>query len=136
MLVKIVLFQMANSDWSRKFLFGRLLGELDQHVRNTHTFPARRGTLAYHKASKKVLQQFQDSLPKVQLCGEEDIRNKYMKKWVGMTFSADGGQIDHVRQRVTWASIEYGRQHTMLRSRRLSMSIKVSGYKGVILIIT
>ena len=57
-----------------------------------------------------------------------------MKKWVGMNYSADGGQLDHVRERIIWASIEYGRQQTMLRSRRLSLPIKVSGYKGAILI--
>ena len=107
--------------------------ELAQHVRTAHTFPVRRGTLAYHKARKIVYQRFQDSLPKAQLRGGE-LRNKYVKKWVGMTYTADGDQLDHVRQRLIWASIEFDRQRSMLRSRRLLRSIKVSGYKGAVLV--
>ena len=57
-----------------------------------------------------------------------------MKTWVGMTYTADGGQLDHVRQRLIWASIEFGRQRSMLRSRRLRRSLKVSGYKGAVLV--
>ena len=89
--------------------------------------------MAYHKARKIVQQRFQDSLPKAQLRGGE-LRNKYVKKWVGMTYTADGDQLDHVRQRLIWASIEFDRQRSMLRSRRLLRSIKVSGYKGAVLV--
>ena len=85
-------------------------------MRDTHTFPARRGTLAYHKANKKVQQRFQETLPQVQLRGGK-VRNKFMKKWVGMSYTADGGQLDHVRQRLIWVSIEFGRQRSMLHSR-------------------
>ena len=113
-------------------MFFTCAAELAQHVQTTHTFPARRGTVAYHKANKKVQQQFQESLPKVQLCGG-DLWNKYMKKWVGLSYSADGDETDHVRSRLAMASIEFGRQRSMLRSRRLGRPIKVSGYKGAVL---
>ena len=57
-----------------------------------------------------------------------------MKKWVGMTYSADGGYKDHVRERLIRASIEFGRQRSMFCNRRLGRPIKVSGYKGAVLI--
>ena len=69
-------------------MFFSSLEERDQHVHDVHTFPVRRGTLAYHKANKKVQQRFQETLPKVQLRGGE-VRNKFMKKWVGMSYTAD-----------------------------------------------
>ena len=53
-----------------------------------------------------------------------------MKTWVGMTYTADGGQLDHVRQRIIWVSIEFGRQ----RLRRLCRPLKVAGYKGAVLV--
>ena len=106
--------------------------ELEQHVRATHTYPAMRGTSVYHAAKKQVMQRFQESLPTVQL-RDGDIRNKYMKKWVGMQYDADGGQLWHVRERLMWAGIEFGRQRRMLRSGRLNLPIKISGYKGAVL---
>ena len=107
--------------------------ELTQHVRTEHTYPARGRTQLFRKARRRVMQRFQEGLPTVQLRGG-DLRNKYMKKWVGMLYDADGGQEDHVRERLMLAGIEFGRQRTMLRSRRLSLPIKISGYKGTVLI--
>ena len=43
---------------------------------------------------------FQHSMHKVQLRGCVDLRNVYKKKWVDMTFTGDGGQEDHVRERL------------------------------------
>ena len=102
-------------------------------MRAEHTYPVRGGTRLHHKARKEVLKRFQEGLPTVQLRGG-NLRNKYMKKWVGMLYDADGGQEDHVRQRLMLAGIEFGRQRTMLRSGRLNLPIKISGYKGAILI--
>lgn len=107
--------------------------ELVQHVRATHTFPAMRGTIIYHKARKQVMQRFQEGLPSVELRGGV-LKNKFVKKWVGMTYDADGGQEYHVRERLMWSGIEFGRQRTMLRNRRLNLSIKISGYKGAVLV--
>ena len=98
-------------------------------MRAEHTYPVRGGTRLHHKARKEVLKRFQEGLPTVQLRGG-NLRNKYMKKWVGMLYDADGGQEDHVRQRLMLAGIEFGRQRTMLRSGRLNLPIKISGYKG------
>ena len=62
------------------------------------------------------------------------MRNVYKKKWVGMTYTADGGQDDHVRERLTWAGIEFGRQRGTLGSRRTLLPIKVSVYKSAVLV--
>ena len=62
------------------------------------------------------------------------MRNVYKKKWVGMTYTADGGQDDHVRERLTWDGIEFGRQRGTLGSRRTLLPIKVSVYKSAVLI--
>ena len=88
--------------------------DLTQHVRVVHTYAARRGTRAHSLADAVVKRRFQESLPKVQLRGGVEIRNVYKKKWVGMTFTADGGQDDHVRERLSWAGTEFGRQREML----------------------
>ena len=55
---------------------------------------------------------------------------------VGMLFASDGDQEVHVRQRVMMAEIEFGRQRSMLRSGRLNLPIKISGYKGAVLVNT
>ena len=81
-------------------------------------------------ARNVVRQRFTESLPKVQLRGGSDLRNIYKRKWVGMTYTADGGQDDHVRERLLWAGIEFGRQQKMLRSGRLLLRMKISAYKG------
>ena len=65
--------------------------QLAQHVHATHTFPARRGTLAHHKVRKKVMQRFQEGLPTVPPRGD-DFMNKYTKKWVVMQYNAAGDQ--------------------------------------------
>ena len=108
--------------------------DLTQHVRTAHTCAARRGTRAHTLAREKVYQHFQDNLPKVQLRGGFELRNVYKKKWVGMTFTADGGQDSHVRERLMWAEIEFGRQRGILSSRRTLLPIKISAYKGAVLI--
>ena len=82
--------------------------DLTEHVRVAHTCAARKGTRAYHLADLEVKSRFQESLPKVQLRGGVNVRNTYKKKWVGMTYTANGGQEDHVRERLTWAGIEFG----------------------------
>ena len=107
--------------------------DLTEHVRVAHTYAARKGTRAYHLADLEVKERYQESLPKVQLRGGA-LRNAYKKKWVGMTFTADGGQEDHVRERLRWAGIEFGRQRELLRNRRLLLPYKISAYKGAILI--
>ena len=108
--------------------------DLAEHVSTVHTFAARRGSRAFKMVRKKVMQRYQDGLPKVQLRGGIDLRNAYMKTWVGMTFTADGGQEDHVRERLLWAGTEFGRQRKMLTSSRLLRPVKVSAYKGAVLI--
>ena len=85
-------------------------------------------------ARDKVRQRFTESLPKVQLRGGIDLKNVYKKKWVGMTYTADGGQDDHVRQRLLWAGVEFDRQQRAMRSGLLLLRIKVSAYKGAVLI--
>ena len=57
-----------------------------------------------------------------------------MKKLVGMLFVSDGDQEDHVRERIMMAGIEFGRQRIMLRSRRLNLPTRISGYKGAVLV--
>ena len=107
---------------------------LISHVHTVHTFAAGRGSRVYKQARKVVQQRYQESLPKVQLRGGLDLRNVYMKKWVGMTYTADGGQEDHVRQRLAMAGVEFGRQRRMLSSGLLLLPEKISAYKGAILI--
>ena len=93
-----------------------------------HTFAAGRGSRVYKQARKVVQQRYQESLPKVQLRGGLDLRNVYMKKWVGMTYTADGGQEDHVRQRLAMAGVEFGRQRRTLSSGLLLLPEKISAY--------
>ena len=51
-----------------------------------------------------------------------------------MTYTANGGQDDHVRERLAWAGIEFGRQRGILSSSRTFLPIKISAYKGAVLI--
>ena len=108
--------------------------DLAEHVRVAHTFAANRGTRAYLMAREVVRQRFQESLPKVQLRGGIDLRNVYKKKWVGMTYTADGGQDSHVRERLSWAGTEFNRQRKALRSGQLLLRVRISGYKGAVLV--
>ena len=105
--------------------------DLAEHVRTAHTCTANRGTRAHLMV---VRQRFQEGLPMVQLRGGRDLRNVHKKRWVGMTYTADGGQEDHVRERLAMAGTEFNRQRKTLRSRRLLLRIRVSAYKGAVLI--
>ena len=49
-------------------------------------------------------------------------------------YTANGGQENHVRERLMWSGIEFVRQRELLRSRRLLLSYKISEYKDAILI--
>ena len=109
--------------------------DLTQNVRTAHICAARRGTRAHHLADVEMKRRFQETLPKVYLRGGVYLlRNVYKKKWVDMTFTADGGQEDHVRERLMWAGIDFGRQRGTLRNRRLLLPYKISAYKDVMLI--
>ena len=82
--------------------------ELNRHVVTKHTFPVAPGTSAYRKAECNVQQRFQESLPKVRLLRGHAVFNKFKARCVGMTFTATGDDLDHVRSRLTQASVVFG----------------------------
>ena len=53
---------------------------LRSHVRQRHTYPVRKGTVAYRKAYCEVQLRFQEQLPRVQLLGGYLMRNSHMTR--------------------------------------------------------
>ena len=98
------------------------------HVFNEHTFPARQGTHNYRRACLKVQQRYQDSLPKVTLRNGHLLQNKYVAKWVGMTFTANGDEAVHVDDRILQGEIAFDNYHSIMRSSQLRRCTKVSIY--------
>ena len=105
--------------------------DLAEHVSTVHIF---RDIWTYRMTRKEMIQRYQEGLPKVQLRGDIDLRNTYKKTWVGMTFTADDDQEDHVREHLLWTGTEFGRQRKMLCNSRLLWPVKVSTYKDTVLI--
>ena len=72
---------------------------------------------------ENVWQSFREGLSRVYLHGAP-LANRYKAKWVGLTLTADGDELSHVRSRLLSAEIHFGQHRKTLGSNLLSNALR------------
>ena len=106
---------------------------LELHVLEQHTYPVRRGSRDYRRSLLEVQQRFQDGLPKVLMRNGIELGNRYLAKWVGMTFAANRDEAVHVDRQILLGHLKFAQYRSSVRSSSMRTCTKISIYKGVAL---
>ena len=86
---------------------------------------------AKQDAVKKKKQENQDALPKAKW-GEKAADNCWRFKYLGATFTPDGGHIDDVRERIAMAQSRHGTMRHIWKSKDLHIRLKMRLYVSAV----